>query len=202
MTANKRGRRRKHNWIEFRNIEHDPSSEARYLRWASVNNSALAECANSGCPRCRDKSFRLRHDTKFENIRFYCPGCGFETSFHIIRPKKTFHTIEIYNEQGELIGTKNVDDYHEKTTRENSDARVLAAEQRLDLGGEWFDGVSGNSSQSRYATREEILKRIEQRKMRRLMIAALEEIEREQQDDRVAAFKAEIHGKRGDDALD
>jgi hypothetical protein len=38
--------------------------------------------------------------------------------------------------------------------------------------------------------------------MRRLMIAALEEIEREQQDDRVAAFKAEIRGKRGDDAVD
>ena len=101
-----------------------------------------------------------------------------------------------------MVGTKNVDDYHKKTTRENADARVLAAEQRLDLGGEWFDGVSGNSSQSRYATREEILKRIEQRKMRRLMIAALEEIEREQQDDRVAAFKAEIHGKHGDDAVD
>ena len=196
MTAHKRGRGRKHSWIDFHNIENDNSPEAQYLRWASVNNPALAECAHSGCQRCGGKSFRLRHDMKFENIRFYCPDCGFETSFHIIHPKKSLRSIEIYDTRGILIGVKSVDDYHEKTSRENADSRVMIAEQKLDLGGEWFDGVSGTHSQSRYLTREEILKRIENRRMRRLMEAALEEIEREEQEDRDLAFKAEISRKR------
>ena len=194
VTVRKRGRSRKHRWIEFQSIEEDSSSEARYLRWASVNNPALAECASSGCPRCSGKTFRLRHDKKFENIRFYCPECGFETSFHIIHPKKSLHSIEIYDTRGILVGLKNVDDYHEKTSRENADARVLIAEQKLDLGGEWFDGVSGTNSQSRYLTREEILKRIEDRKMKKLMKAMLEEIEREQQEDRASAFETDIQG--------
>jgi ribonucleotide reductase alpha subunit len=72
------------------------------------------------------------------------------------------------------------------------DSRVLAAEQKLDLGGEWFDGVSGTNSQFRYLSREEILKRIEERKMKRLMDAALEEIEREEQENHVTAFEAGI----------
>jgi len=194
VTVRKRGRSRKHRWIEFQSIEEDSSSEARYLRWASVNNPALAQCASSGCPRCSGKTFRLRHDKKFENIRFYCPECGFETSFHIIRPKKSVHSIEIFDTRGILVGLKNVDDYHEKTSRENADARVLIAEQKLDLGGEWFDGVSGTNSQSRYLTREEILKRIEDRKMKKLMKAMLEEIEREQQEDRASAFETDIQG--------
>ncbi|MGD0978547.1 MAG: hypothetical protein ABR962_05330 [Candidatus Bathyarchaeia archaeon] len=196
MTVHKRGRSRKHSWIEFQNIEYDNSPEAQYLRWASVNNPALAECAHSGCPRCGEKTFRLRHDKKFENIRFYCPDCGFETSFHIIRPKRSLRSIEVYDTRGILVGVKNVDDYHEKTSRENADSRVMIAERKLDLGGEWFDGVSGTHSQSRYLTREEILKRIENRRMRRLMQAALEEIEREEQEDRVLAFKADISRKR------
>ena len=196
MTAHKRGRGRKHSWIEFQNIENDNSPEAQYLRWASVNNSALAECAHSGCQRCSGKSFRLRHDKKFENIRFYCPDCGFETSFHIIHPKRSLRSIEIYDTRGILIGVKSVDDYHEKTSRENADSRVMIAEQKLDLGGEWFDGLSGTNSQSRYLTREEILKRIENRRMRRLMEAALEEIEREEQEDRALALKADISRKR------
>jgi hypothetical protein len=104
------------------------------------------------------------------------------------------HSIEIYDTRGILVGLKNVDDYHEKTSRENADARVLIAEQKLDLGGEWFDGVSGTNSQSRYLTREEILKRIEDRKMKKLMKAMLEEIEREQQEDRASAFETDIHG--------
>ena len=196
MTVHKRGRSRKHSWIEFRNIENDNSPEAHYLRWASVNNPALAECAHSGCQRCGGKSFRLRHDKKFENIRFYCPECGFETSFHIIHPKRSLRSIEVYDTRGILIGVKSVDDYHEKTSRENADSRVMIAEQKLDLGGEWFDGVSGTHSQSRYLTRAEILKRIENRRMRRLMEAALEEIEREEQEDRDLAFKADISRKR------
>lgn len=196
MTARKRGRSRKHSWIEFQNLENDASSDAQYLRWASVNNSALAECAHSGCQRCGGKNFRLRHDKKFENIRFYCPDCCFETSFHIIHPKKSLHSIEIYDTRGILIGVKSVDDYHDKTSRENADSRVMIAEQKLDLGGEWFDGVSGTNSQSRYLTREEILKRIENRRMRRLMEAALDEIEREEQEDRALALKAAISKKR------
>jgi len=196
LNAHKRGRSRKHSWIEFQNIENDNSPEAQYLRWASVNNPALAECAHSGCPRCSQRSFRLRHDKKFDNIRFYCPDCGFETSFHIIHPKRSLRSIEVYDTRGILVGVKSVDDYHEKTSRENADSRVMIAEQKLDLGGEWFDGVSGTHSQSRYLTREEILKRIENRRMRRLMEAALEETEREEQEDRDLAFKADISRKR------
>ena len=196
MNASKRGRSRKHSWIEFQNIENDTSPEAQYLRWVSVNNPALAECAHSGCPRCNKKTFRLRHDKKFENIRFYCPDCGFETSFHIIRPKRSLRSIEVYDSRGILVGVKNVDDHHEKTSRENADSRVMVAERKLDLGGEWFDGISGTHSQSRYLTREEILKRIEDRRMRRLMQAALEEIEREEQEDRALALKADISRRR------
>lgn len=188
----KRGRSRKHRWVEFQNIEDDCSPEALYLRWASVNNPALAHCGQFGCPRCGKKRFRLRHDKKFNNIRFYCPECGFETSFHIIRPKKSLNTIEIHDARGILIGVKNVDDYHDKTSRENSDSLVAYAERKLDLGGEWFDGVSGTNSQSRYLTREEILKRIENRRMRQLMEAALEEMEHEEHEYRASALEAEI----------
>jgi hypothetical protein len=196
VTAHKRGRSRKHSWIEFQNLENDASPDAQYLRWASVNNPALAECAHSGCQRCGGKNFRLRHDKKFENIRFYCPECRFETSFHIIHPKKSLRSIEIYDARGILIGIKTLDDYHGRTSRENADSRVMISEQKLDLGGEWFDGVSGTNSQSRYLTREEILKRIENRRMRRLMEAALEEIEHEEQEDRALALKADISRRR------
>jgi predicted RNA-binding Zn-ribbon protein involved in translation (DUF1610 family) len=184
MTVSKRGRRRKHSWIECRNIEHDSSQEALYLRWASVNNPALAQIAHDGCPQCRKKDFRLRHDEKFNNIRYYCPDCGFETSYHIIRPKQSLRSIEIYDARGILIGVKSVDDHHEKTSREDADARVAVSEQKLDLGGEWFDGISGTNSQSRSLTREEVLKRIEDRKMKRLMEANLEELEDIENDER------------------
>ncbi len=192
MTIRKRGRSRKHTWIEFQNIEDDISHEAQYLRWVSVNNPALAQRAQSGCPRCGQKNFRLRHDKKFDNIRFYCPECGFETSYHIIHPKKSLHTIEIYDTRGMHIGLKNVDDYHDKTSRENADTRVMLAERKMDLGGEWFDGVSGTNSQSRYLSREDILKRMEERKMKRLMKMALEEIENEEQEHRSSAIEADI----------
>jgi ribosomal protein S27AE len=184
IAKNKRGRRRKHNWIEFLDLEYDSSLEAQYLRWVSVNNTALARCEHDGCPQCAGKSFRLRHDEKFNNIRFYCPNCGFETSFHIIHPKRSLRSIEVYDDKGNLVGIKSIDDSHEKTSRENADSRVMISEQKLDLGGEWFDGVSGTNSQSRYLTREEVLKRIEDRKMKRLMEAALEEIESIEQDER------------------
>jgi predicted RNA-binding Zn-ribbon protein involved in translation (DUF1610 family) len=202
ITKSKRGRTRKHRWIEFPNIEQDSSREALYLKWTSINNPALAQCARYGCPQCGKKVFRLRHDKKFGNIRFYCPNCGFETSYHIIRPKRNFHTIEVHDERGMLIGVKTVDDYHEKTQRENADSMVTRSEQKTDLGGEWFDGVSGTNSQSRYSTREEILKRIEERRMKRLMEAALEETEREQQESRTAGFRAEIRGSHSRDVVD
>jgi hypothetical protein len=195
MSVRRRGRSRKHQWIEFSNIENDSSFEAQYLRWVSVNNPALARCATDGCPQCAGKSFRLRHDQKFNNIRFYCPSCGFETSFHIIRPKRSLRSIEVYDEKGRLVGVKNVDDYHEKTSRENADSRVMISEKKLDLGGEWFDGVSGTNSQSRYLTREEILKRIEDRKMKRIMEANLAELESAEQDARFSKFKAEVDGE-------
>jgi len=195
LTVPKRGRSRKHVWIEFQSIEDDSSFEALFLRWASVNNTALAQCAQSGCPRCMQKRFRLRHDRKFDIIRFYCPQCGFETSFRIIHPRKSLRSIEVYDPRGILVGIKNVDDYHIKTSRENSDSLVAYAERKSDLGGEWLDGVSGTHSQSRYATREEILKRIEERRMKRLMQATLEEIEREEHEYRVSAIEAEILGE-------
>jgi hypothetical protein len=97
--------------------------------------------------------------------------------------------------RGILVGVKKIDDYHEKTTRENSDSLVMYAERRQDLGGEWFDGVSGTNSQSRYSTRGEILRRIEQHKMKRLMEAALEEIEHEEQDSRTLTLRAILSKK-------
>ena len=193
ITSRNRGRPRKHAWTEFANVEHDSSLEAQYLRWASVNNPALARCAIDGCPQCGGKSFRLRHDVKFDNIRFYCPNCHLETSFHIIHPKQSLRSIEVYNDKGNLVGTKNIDDYHEKTSRENADSRVMISEQELDLGGEWFDGVSGTNSQSRYLTSEELRKRIEDRKMKRLMEANADEIESIEQDERGPFFKEEFH---------
>ena len=192
LSKGQRGRRRKHNWIEFQNLDNDFSREARYLRWVSVNNPALAQSGQEGCPRCKGKNFRLRHDTKFNNIRFYCANCGFESSFHIIRPKQTFRTVELFDEKGRFIGLKKVDDFHEKTSRENADSKVALSERNLDLGGEWFDGVSGTNSQSRYLSREEILKRIETRRMRRLMEAQLEEIEHQEREDRGVSVKADF----------
>ena len=199
VSVNKRGRRRKHDWVEFKDLESDLSAEARYLRWVSINNPALAESAREGCPQCHVKSFRLRHDRKFNNIRFYCPSCGYETSYHIILPKQSFRTVEVYDKKGMFAGLKKVDDFHEKTSRENADARVLNAERRLNLGGEWFDGASGTNSQSRYLSREEILKRIETRRMRRQMAAMLEEIEREEREARVSGFRADVHGEESVD---
>ena len=193
MTVKNRGRSRKYQWTDFSSIEKDYSFEAQYLRWVSVNNPALAQCANSGCPQCSGKNFRLRHDEKFDNIRFYCPDCRFETSFHIIAPKKSLNSVEVYDEKGNLVGTKNTDYHHEKTRKEDVDQRVMISEQKLDLGGEWFDGISGTSSQSRYVTREEVLERIEVQKMKRLMEANFHEIESIERAERGSDFQAEFH---------
>jgi transposase-like protein len=192
MPMKTRGRSRKHGWTDFSSIENDSSFEAVYLRWASVNNLALAKCGREGCPQCRRKNFRFRHDKEFGNIRFYCPDCHFETSFHIIPPKKSLSEIEVYDERGILIGIKTADFYHEKTQREDVDQRVLISEQRLDLGGEWFDGTSGASSQSRYMTREEVLNRLDIRKMKSKIEANLQEIENIERADRSSDFQ-ELH---------
>jgi hypothetical protein len=192
MPLKTRGRSRKHSWINFSSIENDTSFEAAYLRWASVNNPALAKCGHDGCPQCRRKNFRFRHDKEFDNIRFYCPDCHFETSFHIIPPKKSLSEIEVYDERGILIGIKTADFYHEKTKREDVDQRVLVSELRPDLGGEWFDGTSGASSQSRYVTREEVVNRLEIRKMKSQIEANLQEIEDTERADRGLGFQ-ELH---------
>jgi hypothetical protein len=160
MVVRKRGRPRKHDWIEFKDLENNYSPHAQYLKWAAVNNRALARHGSYGCPQCRSENFKLRHDKKFENIRFYCQECGHETSFRIKKPPKhNLRINQIYNDKGILIGEKTADDYHEKTMREIVDLAVLLAEQKLDLGGEWFDGVSGIHEQDRYLTLEEALKR-------------------------------------------
>ena len=87
---------------------------------------------------------------------------------------------------------KTADFYHERTQREDVDQRVLISEQRLDLGGEWFDGTSGASSQSRYVTREEVLNRLEIRKMKSQIEANLQEIENIESADRGSDFQ-ELH---------
>ncbi len=47
----------------------------------------------------------------------------------------------------------------------------------MDLGGEWFDGVSGIQEQDRYLTREEALERIRRNRMKAMLEAMLKEIE-------------------------
>jgi predicted nucleic acid-binding Zn-ribbon protein len=189
----RRGRPREFEWFESTELHANQSSEAQLLKLASVNNPLIADLAVSGCPQCGGRSFRLRHDKKHDNIRFYCPQCKHETSFHIKKPPRNqFQTIPVYDKQGILVREKVVDRFHEQTKRERTDAIVLRTEQRLDLGGEWFDGTSGTNSQSRHLTREEALERIAIRRMRAQIKAMLTEIEEEQKDDRLASFRADI----------
>jgi ribosomal protein S27AE len=153
----------------------------------------MASLAFSGCPQCTGKNFRLRHDKKHDNIRFYCPKCKYETSFYIKKPPKNgLRIIPVYDEQGMLIDEKVVDTFHEQTKREKADATILRIEQRPDLGGEWFDGTSGTNAQSRYLTCEEAIERIAKRKMRAQMNAMLREIEEEEKDNRLASFEADL----------
>jgi ribosomal protein S27AE len=157
-----------------------------------VNNPSIASLTASGCPQCSGKSFRLRHDRKHDNIRFYCPHCKYETSFHIRKPSKNeLQTTPVYDKKGVLIGEKVIDTFHEQTKREKTDAIVLRAEQKLDLGGEWFDGSSGTNAQNRCLTREEALERIARRRIRAQMEAMLKEIEDIEKDDRLASFEAD-----------
>ena len=189
MMMRKRGRPQKHEWIEFKDLDNNYSPEAQYLKWVSVNNSALARPGYHGCPQCKSKTFKLRHDKKFKNIRFYCQECGHETSFRIKNPpKQNLRIIQIYNDKGVLIGERTADDYHEKTTREIADSAVLLAEQKLDLGGEWFDGVVGIHERDRYLTLEEALERIKGNRMKAMLEAMLKETEYEREEDRLADF--------------
>ena len=199
MMVRKRGRPQKHEWIEFKGLDNNYSPEAQYLKWASVNNSALARPGSHGCPQCSSKNFKLRHDKKFKNIRFYCQECGHETSFRIKRPPKhNPRIIQVYNDKGVLIGKKTADDYHEKTKREIVDSAVLLAEQKLDLGSEWFDGVSGIHEQDRYLALEEALARIKRNYMKTMLEAMLKETEYEKEEDRLADLEAETSGDHGE----
>jgi hypothetical protein len=193
MSSRQRGRPRQFKWVEFKELGENFSSEAQFLKLASINNSLMASLAVSGCPQCAGKSFRLRHDRKHNNIRFYCPECKYETSFHIKKPPKSeLQVISIYDKRGMLVGEKLADTFHEPTKREKADAVVLRAEQKLELGGEWFDGTSGISTQDRCLTREEALERIARRKMRAQIDAMLREIEEEEKDNHLASFDADI----------
>jgi len=193
MRRLKRGRPRKFQWIEFKDIGENHSPEAQFLRFASVNNPFMARVASNGCPQCRSKDFRLRHDEKFGNIRFYCQECGYETSFHVKKPTRDqLRVIPVYDDSGLLVDERVVDAFHEQTERETVDAKVSRAEQRLNLGGEWFDGTSGVESQNRCLTREEAIERIRKRQMRAQIAMMLREIEREERDDRLVALKADM----------
>lgn len=184
---------RKFEWYLLSELNGNHSLEARFLKLASVNNSSIAILPVSGCPQCAGKSFRLRHDRKHDNIRFYFPECKHETSFHIKNPPKNeLQIVPVYNKQGMLVKEKVVDRFHEQTKREKNDAVVQKTEQKPNLGGEWFDGTSGTNSQSRYLTREGALERIARRRMKAQMKAMLIEIEEEEKDDRLASFRADI----------
>ncbi len=189
MADCKRGRPPKHEWIDFKDLGNNFSPEGQYLKWASVNNSALARSGSFGCSRCSSKTFRLRHDKKFRNIRFYCQECGHETSFRIKKPpKQNLRITQIYDNRGILIGEKTADDYHDRTKQEIVDSAVVLAEQRLDLGGEWFDDVSGVQSQDRYLTLEEALERTRINSMKALLEAMLEETDHQTEEDTVALY--------------
>lgn len=193
MGSRRRGRPREFQWVEFKDLGENYSSEAQFLKLASVSNQLMASLAVSGCPQCTGKSFRLRHDRKHDNIRFYCPECKYETSFHIKKPPKNeLQAIPVYDEQGMLIDEKVVDRFHEPTKRERVDAAVLRSEQKSRLGGEWFDGSSGTNTQNRYLTLEEAIERIARRKMKAQMEAMLNEIEEVEKDDRLGSFGADI----------
>src|SRR4030065_157380 len=193
------GRPQKHEWIEFKDLDNNYSPEAQYLKWASVNNSALARPGSYGCPQCSSKNFKLRHDKKFKNIRFYCQECGHETSFRIKKPSKhNPRIIQIYNDKGVLIGETSADDYHEKTTREIVDSAVVLAEQKLDLSGEWFDGVSAIHEQDRYLTLEAALERIKRNYMKTILEAMLTETEEQIEEERLGDLEAETSGDHGE----
>jgi len=193
MDSQRRGRPRKFRWIEYEKLVEDSSSEAQFLKFASMNNSAIANLAASGCPQCNGKNFRLRHDQKFGNIRFYCPECKHETSFHIKKPPKSeLSIVPVYDARGLVVDEKVVDRFHEQTKREKTDEIIVKTEQKSDLGGEWFDGTIGTNVQNRCLTREEALERIARKRMKAQMKAMLEEIEEEEKDYRSASFEADV----------
>ena len=60
----------------------------------------------------------------------------------------------------------------------------------MDLGGEWFNGVSGIKEQDRYLTLEEALERIKRNYMKTMLEAMLKETEYEKEEDKLADFEA------------
>ena len=61
----------------------------------------------------------------------------------------------------------------------------------MDLGSEWFDGVSGIHEQDRYLTLEEALERIKRNYMKTMLEAMLKEIEYAEEEDRLGDLEAE-----------
>ncbi len=201
--ASGRGRPRKFRWFRLEDLNSDSSAEAQYLKLASVNNPFLARLESTGCPECGSRNLRLRHDAKFDNVRSYCAECKYETSYHIKKPTKDqLRVIQIYSDKGILIAETTADDYHEKTLRESTDLSVAKAEQKPDLGGEWFDGISGTSSQIRYVTREEALERIARRKMKKEMAIALDELENEKKGTNFSVTKAYVDRAEAENRAD
>ncbi len=183
----RRGRPRKHKWLELQDLKDAFSADAQYLKWASANNMALQTIAATGCPKCRSMRFELRHDEKFKVIRFHCLACRHETSYRIKMPKPgSFHIVPVLID-GVQIGEKIIDSYHPLTKRERSDATVLRVTQgvdsgRVSLGGEWYvDGeVGGVHDQKRYfASLEEVKILCSWNRMRMEHERRLREIEEE-----------------------
>src|SRR4030067_117924 len=84
------------------------------------------------------------------------------------------------------------------TAQEIVDSAVLLAEQKLDLGSEWFDGVVGIHEQDRYLTLEEALERIKINYMKTMLEAMLNETEYAEEEDRLGDLEAETSCDHGE----
>jgi len=160
-----RGRPRKHRWLSFKDLEEEFSLDAQYLKWSSANNYALQTVAATGCPKCHNKDFELRHDRKFKIIRFHCFECRHETSYRIKTPKPSGLQIIPVFKNGVQVGVSIVDHYHPATRRQRNDTIVLKISRgietsRKSLGGEWYvDEITGGAHNQKrfYANFKEIM---------------------------------------------
>lgn len=182
-----RGRPRKYKWFSFKNLSHDYSKDAQYLKWASANNWAIQSVVATGCSMCHTYDFELRHDKKHKIIRFHCKNCRHETSFRIKTPKPGTFKIRPVFKDGIQINEKIVDSYHPLTERQRSDSLVIRILHRVEsgnisLGGEWFaDMVTGGSNNQKryYLSFDEAVQICKQRNMQIEHERRLNEIERE-----------------------
>ena len=182
-----RGRPRKHQWFSFKDLENEFSQDAQYLKWASSNNIALQTLAATGCPKCNNRNFELRHDRKYKIIRFHCFGCRHETSYRIKMPKPgSFEIVPLFK-NGMQIGEKIVDYYHPATGRQRSDALVLRFSKgiesgRVSLGGEWYiDEIIGGvyNPKRHYASFEEVMLACSRNRMQAEHEKRLRELEKD-----------------------